>query len=159
MKNSEKVILILLFSFCGGCSWVTEVGRTLWGTSTRALEDARKDAITMRFNCTFDECYDAVITLASEKSGEKAVSESTDSEDSTETVESYFQIFHQNRIKGYIVVMNVPGNVNTTEVGIFFSRIKYQETRIDVSSLSSSAKRRVAEAIQADFNLRFTQPE
>ena len=49
--------------------------------------------------------------------------------------------------QAYVIVMGVPGCVDTTEVGIFFDALSDHQTKIDVSSLSSRAKREVARII------------
>ena len=81
-----------------------------------------------------------------------------DSEFSTKEKSSNdaFDVFIDNRTKQHIVVMGIEGNVDTTEVGIFFSQGANGEVSLEVSSLSSSAKRRVAEAVFKALDLRFS---
>jgi len=148
----DKIIIIVLGAFLfGGCSFLQETYRTIWGTSTRALEDARVDAISHKFNCTYDECYNAVLDLTG---SQEPVDEEID--ELEENVRD-FTLFQQHRIRGYIVVMGVKGNVDTTEVGIFFSPIKESITRVEISSLSSSAKRRVSEILDNKLQIQFSK--
>jgi hypothetical protein len=46
-----------------------------------------------------------------------------------------------------IVIMSVPGNIDTTEVGVFFVELPEGQTRVEISSLSSSAKVHAADII------------
>ena len=58
-----------------------------------------------------------------------------------------------------IVVMGIEGNVDTTEVGIFFTQPNLTTVKLEVSSLSSNAKRRVAQVIFDELDLRFSSVE
>ena len=53
--------------------------------------------------------------------------------------------------------MGIAGNVETTEVGIFFSQPSLTTVKLEVSSLSSSAKRLVAQVIFDELDLRFSE--
>jgi hypothetical protein len=64
-------------------------------------------------------------------------------------------IFQKDEIKGFIVVMGIHGNVNTTEVGIFFDELSDNQTRIEISSLSTTAKRKVAKGLFHDLDIAF----
>ena len=114
-----------------GCGHVSEFSKTVWGSSTRALEEARVKGIVKAYDCSVSRCYDEVL---------KAVEEQE------------YKIFINNKPKATIVVMGIPGSVDTTEVGIFFSDISDTQTKIYVSSLSSNAKRTVAQKIFPDLD-------
>lgn len=134
------VIVIGLAAFLYGCETV----KTILGTSTRHLEKARIDAVTMTFDCGFEECFDAVLSLArNEDMGDSMSGEKP------------FQVFSKNRVKSHIVVMGLDGNIDTTEVGIFFTAFENKGTKIDVSSLSTSAKEKTAKAVYRELNLRY----
>ena len=132
------VLLFGVFSF-SGCAYIMDIPKNIWGSSTRALEDARVDALQKEFKCEFDECFDAVLSLTKAYVPPKA----SEKEDTTSTFNS-FELFIKNRAKKHIVVMGVPGTINTTEVGIFFTEID-NAVRVEVSSLSEGAKRVAAE--------------
>ena len=166
LKNLFLTILIAL----AGCASVSEPVKVLWGSSTRALEKARAEALTKAFHCTFDDCFDAVLSLArpvedSELSTTPIIrnpgastADPVDSKTPKPVVpEGYFDVFIKDRVKGLIVVMGIKGNVNTTEVGIFFSEIAHHTVNIEVSSLSSSAKRKISELVFDKLGLRFNQ--
>lgn len=55
----------------------------------------------------------------------------------------------------HIVVIGIAGNVNTTEVGIFFDEVGPSSVKIDITSLSSTAKRKVAKAVFDELDKRF----
>lgn len=112
--------LVLLL---GGCAQTAEFSKSLWGSSTRSLEQARVNALVRNYDQPVSRCYDEVI---------KAVRESK------------YHIFIDNKPKATIVLMGIKGSVNTTRVGIFLSELSDGQTKIYVSSLSSNAKRIVA---------------
>lgn len=110
--------------------------RVLWGSSTRALEEARDQAISKTYNCDFDACYDAVLEIVKERK---------------------YVLFVKERSNKRLVVMGIPGNVDTTEAGIFFRELKGSEVQIEVSSLSSTAKERVAQAVFDELDKKFEE--
>ena len=119
-------VIIFIFSGCSIVRVPKEVLKTFWGSTTRALEEARVDAKSTIFQCAYEECFDVALDAAQK---------------------SYYEIFINDKKQQHIVVMGIKGNVNTTEVGIFFVRLSEQKIRIEVSSLSSSAKEKVADVI------------
>ena len=58
-----------------------------------------------------------------------------------------YLIFQKDEVKGYVVIMGIPGYVNTTEVGIFLVEVSDNETRVEMSSLSTNAKRAAAKTL------------
>ncbi len=127
---------IVVFTFWG-CSPI-EISKTVWGSSTRALEEARVNGIIKTYDAPWVRCYDEVL---------KAVKEAE------------YEIFIDNRARATIVVMGIKGSVNTTEVGIFFSEISDSQTKIYISSLSSNAKRTVAGVVFPKLDLVFGAQE
>jgi signal recognition particle GTPase len=117
---------IILALAAAGCGHVSEFSKTVWGSSTRALEQARVNGLAKTYDCSVDRCYDEVIKIVQE---------------------AEYTVFIDNKHKATIVVMGIPGSVNTTEVGIFFTDVTDNQTKIYVSSLSSNAKRTVAHKI------------
>lgn len=126
-----------------GCSQVAETGKSIWGSSTAALEQARVNALRRTYVCALDECFDAVLSLAN---NEEALKPQT---------EKLFDVFLKDRRKAHIVVMGIAGNVDTTEVGIFFDDMGQDTIRIEISSSSSSAKAKAARAVFEELDLRF----
>ena len=127
-----------------GCSPVAETIRTVWGSSTRALEDARESAIKKTYRCPYDDCFDVVLSLAR---NEPVL---------TSTNPKFFDVFIKDRIKSHIVVMGIKGNVDTTEVGIFLMEDQKDVITFEVSSLSTTAKEKVAKAVFEELDRHFT---
>ena len=70
-------------------------------------------------------------------------------------LEKAYVIFNRDEANGYVVVMGVKGAVNTTEIGIFFVEINERQTRIEISSLSTHAKRIVAKDLFHGLDITF----
>lgn len=151
---------ILCAAFLAGCAPIQEMTKTLWGSSTRALEDARVDAEVKNFNCSYDSCFDAVVKLARKESQTRSYNntgktldglfgkaDSTTATPMIDAADDTFDIFIKDYVSRHIVVLGIKGNVNTTEVGIFFTQIKPNETKIEISSLSTTAKEKVTRIV------------
>ncbi len=137
MKLRQKItIIIFVLLGTSGCAKIMEPFRVIWGSSTRALEEARDQAISKTYGCDFDACYDAVLEIVKERK---------------------YVLFVNERLKKRLVVMGIPGNVDTTEVGIFFRELKKSQVQIEVSSLSSSAKERIAKAVLDGLDKKFEE--
>ena len=78
------------------------------------------------------------------------------SQNTVVSLKSQYTIFINDRLKKHIVVMGIPGNVDTTEVGIFFAAAASSGiSKIDISSLSSTAKEKVAKVIFEGLDKKF----
>ncbi len=133
-----KVLVVGILVFASaGCAFVTEVGKTLWGSSTREMEKRRVDAITRTYHKGYWDCMEAVLKVIEE---------------------NHYLIFQKDEVRGHVVVMGIPGYINTTEVGIFFVEISDNEVRIELSSLSTNAKRAVAKALFKGLDKVLTVP-
>ena len=135
------ILIAAIVCLCSSCSSLNngadnsvEVCKTLWGSSTRALEQARDKAVTKTYDKSYWDCVRSVISVVG-KNG--------------------WVIFKKDEIKGYIVVMGVKGCVNTTEIGVFFDELSNTQTRIEISSLSSNAKRKVAKGLFHGLDIAF----
>ena len=165
MRNS--ILLIFVFLNIAGCARVTDTAtetvKGIWGSSTRALENARIDSIGKTYDCTFDACFDAVAYLGQEsgiwsdqvlvQEGE-SITPSVFEQANRENVgfveikeRKFFLTFIKDRPKQHIVFMRVPGSVNSTEVGVFFTPLEDKRIRVEVSSLSRYAKKTVADIV------------
>lgn len=132
---------VLLVAAIGGC----ETAKRFMGTSIAHLETAREEAMTMSFDCPFADCFDSVLTLSRNEYMDDSLSG-----------EEPFETFQKDRVRGYIVVMGIAGNIDTTEVGIFFIELP-NGVRIEISSLSTAAKEKVAKAIFRELSLKFNR--
>lgn len=138
-----KLLLIISLVVLSGCVQVTETAKVVLGTSTKALEEGRSQAIKKSYGCSYQECFYAVLSL-DRKEDLEPMSE-----------KKYFNVFSKKIDKDYLVVMGIPGNVDTTEVGIFFSRRSLKSVEVEITSRSSSAKRKVAKAVFKELDMRF----
>ena len=137
MKKGIFLFFIIFFSVLG-CARLQETGKVFWGSSTKALEEARVSATSQTYRCFLVECFDEVLSLAEEEG---------------------LTIFIKNRDKNIIVVMGIPGNVDTTEVGIFFEPLQVKEIRVDVSSLSTKARETVSRLVLTHLDKIFQRVE
>jgi hypothetical protein len=137
MESRSKLCLLMtifLFSSCAVMDGSKEFAKTIWGSSTRALEQTRDKAITKTYDKPYWDCVHGAVAVIGKKN---------------------WVIFKKDEIKGYIVVMGVKGSVNTTEIGIFFVDLPKHQTRIEISSLSTNAKRKVAKALFYGLDIAF----
>ncbi|HBR15594.1 MAG TPA: hypothetical protein DD723_08685 [Candidatus Omnitrophica bacterium] len=153
------LMIACLLTLANGCGFVAETGKTVWGSSTRALENSRDEAISKSYVCPFDGCFDTILSLAQTQFFlEKEEGSPPEAKEVKEPEKhKFFRVFLQDRVQSHIVVIGVQGNVDTTEVGIFFARLDQNAYRIDVSSLSSSAKRKVAEVVFAELDSQYPE--
>ncbi len=117
-----------------GCAGLRDIPRKIWGSSTTTLERARTRARRANFTVSPEGCFDEVLKLTHPMN--EAASPS-----------SPLELFLKDRRRRIIVVMGVPGNIDTTEAGIFFVPLPEGGTRVEVSSLSSQARDTVADLV------------
>jgi len=136
------IVIIVLGSLLSSCASLNhgvdntvEVAKTIWGSSTRALEQARDNAITKTYDKPYWDCVRSSIAVVTKKQN--------------------WVIFKKDEIKGYMVVMGVKGAVNTTEIGIFFDELSDNQTQIEITSLSTNAKRKVAKGLFHGLDIAF----
>ncbi len=104
------------------------------GIVDQGFGQARDKAITKTYDKPYWDCVRSAIAVVHKK---------------------HWVIFKKDEIKGYMVVMGVKGSVNTTEIGIFFDELSDTQTRIEISSLSTNAKRKVAKALFHGLDIAF----
>ncbi len=124
---------LMLLGFCG-CTMaeLKDVPKTIWGSSTRVLEQARANAITKTYDRGYWDCF---------KAAEKVVKRQG------------YVLFQKDEVRGFMVVMGIPGAVDTTEVGVFFVDLNDHQTRMELSSLSTNAKRLLAKDLFHGMNI------
>ena len=155
-----------------GCATVQEPFKVIWGTSTQAIEEARAESVRKIYQCDFDQCFDAVLSLARKKSVVKneylTLDPNQPKPTEEQTSQSFsmnkpqednpgFDVFIQDRIKALMVVMGIAGSTDTTEAGIFFSRYNRESIKIEISSLSSRAKQKVAQMVFGKLSQDFKE--
>ncbi len=163
MKNKRFNLILLSFIFLCGCSAVGERAKQFWGSSTQALENARKDALQKSFSCSWEQCFTAVVEYANgdtqqliEPKSSRSDTRQADNSTEQKTIRAKnLDLFKIDRRLKLIVIMGVPGSVNTTEVALFFVPISDNKTQVEVTSLSTSAKIRAADIIFAELEKQF----
>lgn len=163
MKKNNFYLLVFIVSFLAGCAGLKEDAKVLWGSSTKALEEKRRDAVIETFICPWEQCFDAIVHYANgetlQLSNENRVdflSARPSDEATLKAVKTTnLEIFLQDRERKIIVVMGVPGSVQTTEVGVFFTSVNETQTRVEITSLSTLAKIRAAEILFSHLGQKF----
>ncbi len=164
MKIMNLVFFIFVLFSLMGCAAFKEEAKLLWGSSTQALEEARTESLKSTFSCSWDQCFSSVIKYANSETqqlpqnvfADGVTKEPNKTSDQKTTTVKNLDVFIEDRDRKIIVVMGVPGSVNTTEVGIFFSPTPNVGTLVEISSLSSSAKAKAADIIFALLGKEFT---
>ena len=118
-------LLACLF-FLGGCVGLKEATRGFLGVSTKILEEKRKEAEVLQVNCDYFTCYQKVI-------------------DKLEDTKSHIYAKNDSLVAFYLSANN------TTPVGVFFTEIDRQETQLEISSPSSSAKKLIKKRLLSAF--------
>lgn len=116
---------ILVFVFCLlnfiGCATIMEGAKGIAGLSTKSLEDARKNASTQTFKCDYQSCYNKTLEILKEMAA---------------------YVYVRDKKKNLIAIY--VSTEDTTPVGLFFKEIDANNTQIEVSSPSTSAKEYIA---------------
>ena len=105
-----------------GCASLWDAPKNILGYSTREMEEARATSSYLVYQTDLKSAFDAVADIVTDKS---------------------LYVHIKDELRGMIVVMNVPGVVDTTEVGIFFTA-QENGVKVEVSSRSTPAKKAVA---------------
>lgn len=119
--------LFCLVVLCSACSTTNVPISSFLGTSVSHLREVEGDAVVLNFSCQIADCYERLYDFVNETSS--------------------FKLYQANADEFYFVVYDLPQQIDSTEVGIFL----YPEstgTTVRISSLSRSAKRKVAEIIR-----------
>ncbi|MEI7999268.1 MAG: hypothetical protein WCH62_07190 [Candidatus Omnitrophota bacterium] len=133
MIIARRLTMLVLILALSGCGTLCEFSKSIWGSTTRVLEDARSNAITKTYEKSYWDCFKVAANIISKK----------------------YVLFQKNEVRGFIVVMGIPGSVDTTEVGVFFVEINDHKTRIELSSLSTNAKRLLAKGLFHYMDIAF----
>ena len=116
-------IFISLSVLASGCITLKEAIKVFEGTSTKDVEDTRKDASVKVFNYDYNTCY-----AKTEKLLQKLINASIYA-----------------KTKEMIAIYYI--DPDTTPVGIFFKEIDAAHTQVEVSSPSSPTKEYVAKIV------------
>jgi hypothetical protein len=137
MKILKVMSCFLLLGVCCGCAGLLDAPKNVVGISVRDMEDRRSGSIYQSYECSVMECFDAVVDIA---------------------VLNKYNVFLKDEAKGVIVLMDIPGAVDTTEVGVFFTALETSKgVKVEVSSRSAPAKRTAAVLLFAELAQKFTK--
>ncbi len=160
-----------------GCARLVETAKVIWGSSTRALEEARSEAFSKTFRCSVDECFNSVIKLTQTEAAPETAQtglttmlgaeQEKKEEPTTETPKTdtwdkpvkpkVLDLFFSDRKRQMIDLMGVPNSRDTTEVGVFFTAVNDQGVKVEVASLSLSAKKAAAEILFNELALHYEE--
>ncbi|MFH1507455.1 MAG: hypothetical protein ABIG46_03360 [Candidatus Omnitrophota bacterium] len=115
-----------IICFLTGCAIVRDMPRGLAGLSTRAVENAREDALASVFDYDYDTCYKKTVDILVQ-------------------IQAY--VYARPAKKDMLAIY--VSSSDTTEVGIFFAKVGQNKTRVEISSLSTPAKERLSKRIFA----------
>jgi len=110
----------LLFS---GCAHLSETAKKVWGSSISHLEAARASGHKEEFTCSQEGCF---------KIAEEAL------------VKRGALVYLKDKNKRYLAAMNFKGYVDTTEAGVFFTKLVDGKTLVEVASMSPKLAQEVA---------------
>ncbi|MBF0490872.1 MAG: hypothetical protein HQL15_09750 [Candidatus Omnitrophica bacterium] len=133
MRIALRFLSAVLILGIVGCTGLKDVPKSIWGSSTRVLEEKRINALTKTYDKGYWECIRTASAVAKKK----------------------YVIFKKDEVRGLMVIMGIPGSVNTTEVGVFFVELNDHQTRIELSSLSTNAKRLLAKGLFHGMDVAF----
>ena len=123
-KNETRirhVYVMLIFSslVASGCAKIIEVPKVLWGSSTKALDEARPKAWAQVFPCNLELCFEDVLEIANKEN---------------------LDVYRSDRKKWLIVLMGFKESIDTTEVGFYLTPVGSTQTKIEIVSLSDAAQ-------------------
>lgn len=143
----KSLLFLLAVFFFAGCAHVQEVAKSIWGSSTKALEDARGTATTKMYECFPGSCFDKVLEIASENEYDPFIRDR----------KRHLIVVVHTRVVEAVSDSDVQVGGDTTEVGIFITPLKLKEVKVEIVSLSSSAQQRVSNAIFSELDKAFPE--
>ncbi|MDD4954281.1 MAG: hypothetical protein PHG40_05180 [Candidatus Omnitrophica bacterium] len=139
MVKTKICLISCLVFLLAGCASLKEDARCLAGTSTKVLEDGRKDAVKIILGCAYSECYDKALDKL------KKIDTYIYFEDKNKQMIAFY--LHKAGQAKEVVTQTNFTITDTTPVGIFFSEIDPKNTRVEVSSPSTYAREFIAAEI------------
>ncbi|MBF0122297.1 MAG: hypothetical protein HQL21_02670 [Candidatus Omnitrophica bacterium] len=130
----KKLIVIFSFVFCSGCATLWDAPKNIVGFSTKDMEDARSESLYQSYQGDFLGIFQAIIEIANENK---------------------YYVFSQDEVRGMAIIMNIPGAVDTTEVGVFLTSLDTGNVKVELSSRSAPAKKTVAQVLFLDLGKKF----
>ncbi len=132
MRSFLAVLLVcIVLPLFSGCALIKEFPKKIWGSSTVALEKARKDGVSYILDLDYKASFNRVLDVLKDME---------------------CCVYVKDKRKYLIVAMNFQGESDTTELGIFFIEKTPYSTEIQLSSLSSSLLNYAAKEIFSRLN-------
>ena len=131
-SGSRRVLVVVWFLttfslfFVSGCVSLKETGKQIWGSSISHLECARSEGKSQEIPLSLAESFQK-----------------------TEKILKGMGATVYLKDEKYMAAMNFQGHVDTTEVGIFFTKIEERLTRVEVASMSPELVQQVADILFA----------
>ena len=133
----KKIIVMSSLIFCSGCTTLCDAPKNIIGFSTKDIEVARAESLYQSYQGEFSDVFNAVIDIAKENK---------------------YYIFTKDEIRGMIILMDIPGAVDTTEVGVFVTSLEGKKgVKVELSSRSTPAKRTVAQGLFLNLGKKFSK--
>jgi hypothetical protein len=130
----NRTIILFLLVFSSGCASLWDSPKNIVGVSVRDLQEMRVESLYQAYPAEYSDVFSAVLDVAKDEK---------------------YHVFSKSQDRGLIVLMNIPGCVDTTEVGVFLTRLGDREIKVELSSRSTPAKRAVAQRLFIDLEKRF----
>lgn len=122
----NSICLIIGFFFFHGCASLKETGKKVWGSSIEHLEKERSRGQAQNFALSLDKCFVEAEKLITATGA---------------------QVYLKDEQKGFLAAMNFKGHVDTTQAGIFFTRLEDAKTKVEIASMSPKLVDDVSEII------------
>lgn len=151
------LLCFLFLSFLVGCARLHEGAKAVWGSSTKALEDSRADATVKNYDCSADACFDTLVGIIRRGDQKEAGTKEKVVKQGVVLASPGYEIFLNDRKKRQLIVMGVPGSVDTTEVGIFVSPGATRGSKVEIVSLSPGAQETVSAALLNELGKVFPE--
>lgn len=108
--------MLALICTLASCARISNAGKIITGTSTRALEQApAQSRLKQTFRAGYPVVYQRILNILKER---------------------HALAFLHSQKKQRILAMNLLGETDTTEIGIFFTPLSQEETQVEIVSLS-----------------------
>lgn len=121
-----------------GCGLVSDPVRFVLGTSTWAADRARINATTFSVTKPCRTCYADVLVAAKEQG---------------------LKVFREDEASYCVVLTAVPGCVDSTQAGVWFTATGDGRTEVSIGSPSEIAQERVSELIRAQLGAQESSDE
>ena len=120
MKKQHNclILITILTLFASGCATNSNIIGSFIGKNIEDLKANIPNGISKTYDQSYADVYNSILTIASDEG---------------------FKVYQSSFKDGYIVVITLPKQIDTTRIGIFFDSITDSKTTVTLSSLSPTA--------------------